>query len=410
MSHPPNAAAAEAQDSSKLDPRSSKDASNVPTANYSLQVHGWPTCHHNLSWSADAELAVALDDHVELLLPRVSFAELREQLSPAVLLAEHAPDDDQRTSGRRNTKAAVEGSGQQGRFGARSGAGSAGAVDRPGSTEDGRWRRFSITVNMFKDSEMPMLEPLVFEDMSIGEEQSSSHVTGLAWSAAGLAWNHGCALAVLTANGAVGVWDAVDGKRDMAKQWKRVATVNQAVRRWTKMLDVDNGKPREQWIKREWQTRQRLRARLRAFAWMPVAKGVKGRQMIVVSNDLGELLVLEVFRPHQQSKGFRVEFRAQLNVLEPVASSLPQHSFESFAGPPRCAKSLTCSHLLDEQATGIQKCSIAFTIGTELHWRVCSYRTEGASSSVDFSGLVSRAGKQHLGPLIWHESVRKYHD
>lgn len=78
---------------------------------------------------------------------------------------------------------------------------------------------------MFTQDEWP--EPILLgnDDFSIGEEQSFSIVTALAWSPAGLAKHRRPALAVLTSNHVLSLW-ASNSDMAISSSWERVLIVN----------------------------------------------------------------------------------------------------------------------------------------------------------------------------------------
>ena len=84
-------------------------------------------------------------------------------------------------------------------------------------------------MNEFTDAEWPQQSPANFNHMDIGEEQSNSHVTSIAWSPPGLALHQRSVLAVLTANNILSLWSSQSNTKDQAS-WKRVLVINNALK------------------------------------------------------------------------------------------------------------------------------------------------------------------------------------
>ncbi|KAL9102544.1 MAG: hypothetical protein Q9163_002323 [Psora crenata] len=118
---------------------------------------------------------------------------------------------------------------------------------------DTPWVQVRLKANEFTDEEWHRKPITGFADMSIGEEQSNSHVTALAWSPPGLAPHRRSVLAVLTANHMLSFWESeLDPK--MSNSWKRVMVVNNML---PKSPQVPNG--------------ARIgNLRIRNMAWAPV--------------------------------------------------------------------------------------------------------------------------------------------
>lgn len=82
--------------------------------------------------------------------------------------------------------------------------------------------------NRFTPDEWPLQGPRPFQHVSIGEEQSESHVASIAWSPPGLALHKRSVLAVLTNNCVLSLWAAVSDPRE-SSSWKRIVVVNHSV-------------------------------------------------------------------------------------------------------------------------------------------------------------------------------------
>jgi len=162
---------------------------------HTLTVSGWPTTLNALAWSADASIAIALDDCVELLIPKI---DLKHLTSDASLLGPPKSTTAQPNSSSQTLT----------------------------SLELEHWFRLRLQSNTFTLAEWPYFEPQLFGEFDVGEEQGLAGVTALEWSNAGLGRFGRCALGVLTANGVLSIW--ADGGRTREEGeigWKRRAVV-----------------------------------------------------------------------------------------------------------------------------------------------------------------------------------------
>lgn len=172
---------------------------------------------------------------------------------------------------------------------------------RSAKGDDKEWDNFNIRINMFTDEEVPLMLPLSWKNMSVGEEQSEAFCASLAWSPPGLGKHRRCVLAVLTANHVLSIWDCV-GKPDVASDWERVCIVNYALQEHT-VLDSFEGTEQE-----ILETRT-AKQRIRSFAWSPAplsssapdmsgASAPLSRPYLAVSNDVGDVMIIKVTPPY----------------------------------------------------------------------------------------------------------------
>ena len=217
-----------------------------------FELQGWPTGLDSVQWSEFNELAVALGEVIEILTPKLSFFASTE-------------DD---------------------------------------FSKEESWYRVRITASLFSESEWPYLNPLPSSLASVGEEQSYSPVSSLAWSPAGLAKHKKCALSVLSCNHLLSIWQC-DGMPQHENSWRRVLVVNHAVTALHQQSSADGDSFAD--------PSSRLAWRIRSFSWGPVVQCTEtidapngrnlrvttARFLLAVTNDLGELAVLEVRSPHQ---------------------------------------------------------------------------------------------------------------
>ncbi|GME24249.1 Short-chain dehydrogenase/reductase SDR [Neofusicoccum parvum] len=215
----------------------------------------WPSCLNSLAWSHDCILALAAGETVELLIPVLS-----------------AGGEDVDTG-------------------------------LPGTQQ---WVNVHIKTHLFNSNEVPPIDPLPSRANSIGEEISTSDVAALAWSPPGLAKHARCALAVLTTNLALSLWVS-DSNPKVSRSWKRVLLANHELERYCQRLYGEE----ESLPELDWETRRRLRRRIRSFAWSPQLRPsqppdhsiqnthfpVNG-SFIAVSNDNNDVVVLRVLSPH----------------------------------------------------------------------------------------------------------------
>lgn len=177
----------------------------------------------------------------------------------------------------------------------------------PGKTSN--WHVTRIRVNLFANKEWPTIFPQKNEHFSIGPEQSLSTVVGLSWSPPGLARYRRCALAVLTSNLLLSLYEAgAKGK------WKRVAIVNVALKPHFQSFIKDGGLCLR-------------KAYIRSFAWAPPLKvsedregatyavpGAEARwgvQLLAVTNDDNDMIFLQIRR----SRGERAEGGYSIKML-----------------------------------------------------------------------------------------------
>ncbi|KAJ5638963.1 uncharacterized protein N7484_006825 [Penicillium longicatenatum] len=148
-------------------------------------------------------------------------------------------------------------------------------------------------VNVFTVAEWGMIYPQSRDNFSIAVEQSASSVVGLSWSPPGLARYRRSVLAIWTSNLLLSLWEPVG----INGQWARVCIVNHAL-----YPNLGNFQDIGGIVLR--------RASIRSFNWCsPLqvpADGPEsatapesrwGVQMLAITNDANEVVLLRVFRP-----------------------------------------------------------------------------------------------------------------
>jgi hypothetical protein len=178
-----------------------------------------PSCSNCLAWSSDGILAVAAGDYTNLLVPRVSPREIRPD--PNSLTGRSSP-----------------------------------------------WHSLKIRTNQFAFREWPNQDPLSYKNFSLGEEQSNSKVTALAWSPEGLGKNRRCVLGVLTSNCVLSLWEAEFHPRE-AGSWKRTGIVNDALRKYFDGV-LGGG---DEMDPDDLEELKRKKRRIRSFTWSPKLRG-----------------------------------------------------------------------------------------------------------------------------------------
>ncbi|MCJ1390292.1 hypothetical protein MMC18_003150 [Xylographa bjoerkii] len=156
--------------------------------------------------------------------------------------------------------------------------------------EDGEvWQNIYILANLFSSEEWPSQEPASLEALSIGEEQSASIVTAIAWSPAGLAKHKRSILAVLTSNLLLSLWDPGSNSSE-ASSWSRATIVNDYLQAhfqvYNSTLDVS-----------------RKRRRIRTICWAKeLPKDIQAAQrcgqLLAVLNDNDEVIVFDISSPY----------------------------------------------------------------------------------------------------------------
>lgn len=143
------------------------------------------------------------------------------------------------------------------------------------------WAHVHLRTNTFTWGEWPEQELQPSGEFSIGEEQSPSTVTWLAWSPPGLAKHKRSVLAVLTSNHVLSLWASAS---DMAvpESWERVCLVNDAVK----------AALRDEKFKSRFKSVSSLRwRRIRSAAWAPLRD-------LIGFDDSGDIIAKEALQRH----------------------------------------------------------------------------------------------------------------
>ena len=220
-----------------------------------LEVRAWPSSLDAVQWSQLNEIAVALGDHVDLFIPK------------------HSLKQDQ-----------------------------AKARDKAS-----QWQQLKIQTSIFTHVELPLIDSLPSSHFSLGEEQTYSDIASLAWSPPGISRHKRCALAILTSNHVLSLWSSRSNPAQ-PESWERVLIVNHAVvepNSQDAFVHGEDSTGTDQDARLPW--------RIRSFAWGPVISSphrfhtndgrdieiMVDRFFVAVTNDAGELVVLEIESPQQ---------------------------------------------------------------------------------------------------------------
>lgn len=206
----------------------------------SITIPFWPTTLDCLSWSRDNQLAVAGGEQVAILSPRLG------------------------SSGANNT----------------------------------HWDTTVFRVNGFTAAEIPVQEPLSFENFDVGEELSTRHVQALKWSPPGLGRYAKCVLAILSSNHALSIWEC-DGKPDVSRNWNRKSVLNNFVKSYYEDAGGINEGDHEL---------KQVRQRIHAFCWAPALRAKtgqpldghldRGEHFLAIATGRGEIMILRVRSPY----------------------------------------------------------------------------------------------------------------
>ncbi|KAF2711440.1 hypothetical protein K504DRAFT_532028 [Pleomassaria siparia CBS 279.74] len=210
------------------------------------ELRCWPSCLHAIDWSHDGIIALASDEQVDLLFPKIWYQDAQEDILPP--------------------------------------------------------RTFPLQVPWFTKEELPFKENAPNHTLSTGEEISSSHPACISWSPPGLAKHRRCALAALTSNLVLSIWSS-DAKLRDDLSWERRLIINDVLSDYF-LSARDAGCS----LVTEFEETHRLRKRVRAFAWAPSMYDgqsagtmgthlVWGQFLVAVTNDDNQVVVLNVNSP-----------------------------------------------------------------------------------------------------------------
>ena len=290
--------------------------------------------------------------------------------------------------------------------------------DKP---EESRWDRVKLRVNLFSDEESPLVAHLPFRSFSVGEEQSESQVVALAWSPPGLARNKRSALAVLTENHVLSIWDSSSYRKD-PKSWVRVLVVNQSLRQafgLPKSSDEVEVTQAEEF--------SRLGCRIRSFSWGPVFYDVcssnkaspsfslqsHGYYCLAVTNDLGQIILTRI-HPGKWYQHSMIEVWSASVLTHRDIFGLPvdPQQLSTPSTTPIGSSSLVSDicwspPVLAQEHGKDQVISIlAYLVDTRLNLLLCRASFTPVDLVVDLVQEKSDFKEEFLGPLAWSQSAK----
>ncbi|PGH15226.1 hypothetical protein AJ79_02591 [Helicocarpus griseus UAMH5409] len=318
-----------------------------------VELNLFPSCYDCLSWSSDGDLAVALGEHVHVLIP---------QTKP------QTPHSQGTTVG----------------------------TPLASSTSKSQWTVTKFQANVFANREWPMLLPQNSAAFSLGEEQSSSHVIALSWSPHSIAKYSRHVLAVLTSNLVLSLWELTDGR----SKWMRTLVVNSVLKGF---FTLSFGE--------DFQTVQR-KQHVRSFCWSPPChEGDKDDEhraqmsLLAVANDMDDITMIRIRndrRPDAQ-RMLSAEVVSH-HGLPPPSTTYPQLGPNSMLGQSMRSMHII-SHItwgkwcgaLNEQGNHRHTSPLAIVHGTEVRVFLLDARVEEAA---DEDGVPNRPLNLQLSDAI----------
>ncbi|KAF2195354.1 hypothetical protein K469DRAFT_545477 [Zopfia rhizophila CBS 207.26] len=317
----------------------------------------WPSAIDAIDWSQDGIIALATEESVELLFPN---------LNPS-------RDSDQ---------------------------------------DDAQWRHFPILVSWFTNEELPIKDPAPFKTFSIGEEISSSAVTGISWSAPGIAKHRRCALAVLTSNLVLAIW-ASESKPQERSSWGRVLIINDSLDDYFQR----NGQDEDSHLVSQPEEKTRLRKRVRAFSWAPSMNNTEpfgtigsqtswGPHILVISNDDNQVVFLAIKSPTSTLSpegNWRAEVLGHFGASANMNAVIPTPGiFDEWILQQRYISHLAWSPWTNRGDKTF--CSVlAYATNTDLRARMIAYSHEKFSIGEEI--VYQSVDLRYSGPIKWSPKV-----
>ncbi|KAF1816035.1 hypothetical protein P152DRAFT_454282 [Eremomyces bilateralis CBS 781.70] len=320
-----------------------------------------------LSWSNDGELAVTAGENVQLLIPN-----LRSSNQPV-----------------------------------------------PG-VHDPLWQNLVIRTNQFRESEVPIQEPLSFQNWSIGEEISDCHALRTEWSPLGLGQYRRSVLAVLTSNQVLSIW-ASTGSRNNASNWKRMVVVNHALKNYFPRSPSRESFSSHERIKFELAFK---RQRIRSFTWckpayLPLTRTYDpstisndtswGENLLVLSNENLEVIVARVQAIHDIKSGeptWITTILHHFSVASNIESTQKNLLFEDYTQNRPYVTNLTISDW-SAPKQGFIEASLAFSSVEGVHIKKLRLSRNDSELHVGFGPHDIHYPVQEfggVGPMAWWQS------
>jgi hypothetical protein len=155
---------------------------------------------------------------------------------------------------------------------------------------DDQWIPVSLPTSLFSIEEFPMDDLSSMSAWSAGEEISESEIVALKWSPPGVAPYQRSALAVLTSNLILSIWDPSKKSLTKVSQWRRAFTVNSVLSDYYEKSNPSTSRTPEGSRREQLRTFQRIRS----FAWAPSLPDKAALNFIAVSNDTGDIVIVDI--------------------------------------------------------------------------------------------------------------------
>ncbi|KAF2807711.1 uncharacterized protein BDZ99DRAFT_420176 [Mytilinidion resinicola] len=334
---------------------------------WTTELRFWPSPLGGLAWSQDCELAIAVNEMVQLLVS-LSFKIFQQQ---------------------------------------------------PASP----WHIVNLATSLWTSTELPLKYPAPFGTFSVGEEISASAVVSLEWSPPGISKHRRSALAVLTSNLVLSLW-APESSPKVPASWERRLIVNDCIEPYLGNFDRNETYDNEE----ERMDKRRLRMRLRSFTWCSTNpdRGLSsnigsrlhwGPYILAMSNDDNQVLFVSVESPYtsvSSDQGWKATVigHFSLGVSEPVPYSTAV--FEDFIQQQRCVSHLAWSPW-SHRGDGRLDSVLSYASNDKLYARNIVLRIEDDSQTRPDILVVDNETKYHDitlrygGPLSWCPKVCDQH-
>ncbi|KAF2495137.1 hypothetical protein BU16DRAFT_527021 [Lophium mytilinum] len=333
------------------------------------ELNYWPSPFGSLAWSQDCEMAIAVNEMVQLLVPNLE------------------PQGDIDQNSRQPTASP--------------------------------WHVINLATSLWTLAELPLKYPAPFGSFSVGEEISASAVVSLEWSPPGISQHRRSALAVLTSNLVLSLW-APESNPKFPASWERRLVINDCIEPYLGNLDRNETYDTEE----ESTEKRRLRMRLRSFSWCSTNpnKGLTsnigsklhwGPHILAVSNDDNQVLFVAVQSPYTSvSSDQRWNATVIAHFSLSVSESIPYSTtmFEDFIQQQRCVSHLAWSPWF-RRGDGRLDSVVSYASNDKLYARniVMTIEDDGqalpelvvADNETEYQDITLRYG----GPLRWCPKV-----
>lgn len=261
------------------------------------------------------------------------------------------------------------------------------------------WLDVKFCASQFNYREWPSVSPARFQDFSVGEEQSESHVSALAWSPPGIMKHDRCALAVLTSNLLLSIWLATTDVANVGS-WRRVCVVNRSIQSY---LECENPNLDDN------ADSLRRRGRVRAATWAPAYPdrsryGGEDQNdpvgLLAILNDNAEVILLKLSRQTETQIDPSVEALSRVSFAPESSKALDQTAISDriewhpwLRTNKGIVSSITCASKLGKITAELQWEPAPGTASESCHVQIGSTRLEHANG-------ISRSWPLHPAQLM----------